>query len=179
MNTDEHYYSQEFVELLSQLLSGEVGIIAMATTYMLQAAAETDQRRKSILKRIAKRKTRHVNIFGMILVNVYRHPRHDRDRPHGEPLLEIYQDIRSTTKNSKQWSIPPQSIYHINRHPSGFSSNPRKFLAADILAEDYQIAIYERLQRLTQNPMFIYALKIAKRQIIGHRKELIAMLRGI
>lgn len=176
MNNDDYYYSPEFVELLLQLLSGEVGIIAMATTYMLQAAADTDQRRKNALNRIARRKTRHVNIFGMILVNVYRYPNHDQDGHQEGALLGKHQNSRSERNHSQKWSIATKSIHHVNRHPSGFSSHPRKYLAADILAENYQISIYDTLQKLTLNPIFTYALKIAKNQLLEHRKELITLL---
>jgi Mn-containing catalase len=166
----------KFRELLLKQFGGVEGELSMATAYLTQATAESNEVRKTTLVRIARRKIQHAEILAMILLQVTRGykgplPRHVKRGALTAFLFEN-QCVSSDIIHEQKSESEKTDKYGIHRF---HSKDPKIYLTSNIHAEDKQIKCYRELIDLTDNPHFIAALEYAGSTQIQHKKEMIRL----
>lgn len=169
-------HSSEFIDLLLQQLSGEMGEIAMATNYLAQATSDNHPKRRRVLTSIAKRKIRHADILGTILISISESQGSQPDTPKKDKIGEILEKNGISSTPYRSLFAIFTSLTQLPEQVRRYSGKPKEYLIANIQAEDQQIFTYQRLIALTNNHNFITALKLAQRQQISHRDELVSLL---
>jgi len=172
-----------FFDLLLQQFGGHEGELTMAIAYLTQAVGDDDPARKATLVRIARRKIRHADILGSILLHLAKGSSGPLSKTMDQAALAEFLAQKGFTINYFDHAAST-----LNKLTAGgeqnsalihYSSSPRAYLTADILLEDRQISVYSQLVSLTSEPSFISALNYAKYAQIQHREDLVDLRRRI
>ncbi len=167
----------KFLDLLLQQFGGHEGELTMAIAYLTQAVSDDDPARKATLVRIARRKIRHADILGAILLHLAKGRSGPLPKNMDRAELADFLKGKGFTINYYDKASLSLEKLSIAENPTGagtrYSSSPRAYLTADILSEDVQIKAYEDLISLTSEPAYISALNYARETQVQHRKDLI------
>ena len=174
-----------FFDLLLQQLRGTEGELPMATTYLSQAMAEEDPLYKAVLLRIAKEKIKSATVLASILLALAEGrtasvSRQSEDKEFGRLLKSngiagnSLERAEALIHDMPDHSHTPSSGQHKNHRPD---DSPR--LRSNIATEERQIAVYEKLTRLTSNSQFVSALNQVRRLQLEHLNELSNLLKKI
>lgn len=172
----EERHSEEFISLLIEQLTGDKGVIAMATRYLDQANCEHHSKRRRVLTSLAKRKMRHAEILGAILISIADYQDSSNSIFRDPELAEVLG--KSLIRNAPHKSLFAifTSLTRPAKKEKGINRHPRSYLTANIQAEDQQIFCYQKLISMTTNKTFLTGLRISYKQQVAHRNELISLL---
>lgn len=173
---NEDTFSSEFINLLLQQFSGEMGEIAMATNYLAQATSDHHPKRRRVLTSIAKRKIRHADILGTILISISKAQDSEPNTPKEDKIGKILESNGVSSTPYRSLFAIFTSLTQLPEKVRRYSGDPKEYLTANIQAEDHQTFTYQRLIALTSNHNVITALKLAQKQQTSHRDELVRLL---
>lgn len=174
-----------FFDLLLQQFRGTEGELPMATTYLSQAIAEEDPLHKAVLIRIAKEKIKSATVLASILLALAKGRTasvsgQSENTEFGRLLKSngitgnSLERAEASVHNMPDHSHTPSSGHHKNHRPDHSLR-----LRSNIATEERQIAVYEKLTRLTSNSHFVSALNQVRRRQVKHLNEFSNLLKKI
>ena len=171
----------KFFDLLLAQFKGSDGELPTSLSYLTQAMDENNRGRKASLIRIAREKLRNTEILGSILLQISKGQtgpisshvdRRELDRflVNKGVSADLYGSGLALLQDS---AISSETALGAADRPY---PDPKKYLQANILVEEKQIATYEQLASLTKVPNFLSALRYIQARQIQHRDEFVDML---
>jgi Mn-containing catalase len=151
----------------------------MAIAYLTQAVNDTDPIRKATLVRIARRKIRHADILGAILIQIAKGTKGPLPtRMDRKELSDFLFRKGFKTNYHEHATVSLTNLMKEENRPTGnghYLGNPKDYLMANILSEEKQILIYQQLTSLTSEANYVSALNYVKAAQIQHREDLIEL----